>query len=290
MELRIEGLSKTYANGVKALDQVSLTVPRGMYGLLGQNGAGKSSLMRTIATLQDADAGSVLLGDLNVLVDKDAVRQRLGYLPQDFGVYPRINAVDMLNHLALLKGVTKAAERKALVDSMLQRVNLFEHRKKALTSYSGGMRQRFGIAQALIGNPQLLIVDEPTAGLDPGERNRFYNLLAEVGESVIVILSTHIVEDVLELCSKMAIIHQGRVLYEGGPEAAVNSLEGKIWQRRIPKAELKEMESQHRVISSKMVAGQPLVHVYSDSSPGEGFEPARPGLEDVFFSRIGGMV
>ena len=290
MELRIEGLSKTYANGVKALDQVSLSVPRGMYGLLGQNGAGKSTLMRTIATLQDADAGSVLLGDLNVLVDKDAVRQRLGYLPQDFGVYPRINAVDMLSHLALLKGVTKASERKALVDSMLQRVNLFEHRKKALTSYSGGMRQRFGIAQALIGNPQLLIVDEPTAGLDPGERNRFYNLLAEVGESVIVILSTHIVEDVLELCSKMAIIHQGRVLYEGGPEAAVNSLEGKIWQRRIPKAELKDMESQHRVISSKMVAGQPLVHVYSDSSPGEGFEPARPGLEDVFFSRIGGMV
>ncbi|MCX6608387.1 MAG: ABC transporter ATP-binding protein [Acidobacteria bacterium] len=290
MELRIEGLSKTYANGVKALDQVSLSVPRGMYGLLGQNGAGKSTLMRTIATLQDADAGSVLLGDLNVLVDKDAVRQRLGYLPQDFGVYPRINAVDMLSHLALLKGITKASERKALVDSMLQRVNLFEHRKKALTSYSGGMRQRFGIAQALIGNPQLLIVDEPTAGLDPGERNRFYNLLAEVGESVIVILSTHIVEDVLELCSKMAIIHQGRVLYEGGPEAAVSSLEGKIWQRRIPKAELKEIEKQHRVISSKMVAGQPLVHVYADSSPGDGFEPARPGLEDVFFSRIGGMV
>ena len=290
MELRIEGLSKTYANGVKALDRVSLSVPRGMYGLLGQNGAGKSTLMRTIATLQDADSGSVLLGDLNVLVDKDAVRQRLGYLPQDFGVYPRINAVDMLSHLALLKGITKASERKALVDSMLQRVNLFEHRKKALTSYSGGMRQRFGIAQALIGNPQLLIVDEPTAGLDPGERNRFYNLLAEVGESVIVILSTHIVEDVLELCSKMAIIHQGRVLYEGGPEAAVSSLEGKIWQRRIPKAELKEIEKQHRVISSKMVAGQPLVHVYADSSPGEGFEPARPGLEDVFFSRIGGLV
>ncbi len=290
MELRIEGLSKTYANGVKALDQVSLSVPRGMYGLLGQNGAGKSTLMRTIATLQDADSGSVLLGDLNVLIEKDAVRQRLGYLPQDFGVYPRINAVDMLSHLALLKGITKASERKALVDSMLQRVNLFEHRKKALTSYSGGMRQRFGIAQALIGNPQLLIVDEPTAGLDPGERNRFYNLLAEVGESVIVILSTHIVEDVLELCSKMAIIHQGRVLYEGGPEAAVSSLEGKIWQRRIPKAELKEIEQQHRVISSKMVAGQPLVHVYADSSPGEGFEPARPGLEDVFFSRIGGMV
>ncbi len=290
MELLIDRLSKTYANGVKALDEVSLSVPRGMYGLLGQNGAGKSTLMRTIATLQDADSGSVLLGDLNVLLDKDAVRQRLGYLPQDFGVYPRINAVDMLSHLALLKGITKASERKALVDSMLQRVNLFEHRKKALTSYSGGMRQRFGIAQALIGNPQLLIVDEPTAGLDPGERNRFYNLLAEVGESVIVILSTHIVEDVLELCSKMAIIHQGRVLYEGGPEAAVSSLEGKIWQRRIPKAALKEIEQQHRVISSKMVAGQPLVHVYADSSPGEGFEPARPGLEDVFFARIGGMV
>lgn len=289
MELVINGLSKTYANGVKALDNVALRVPKGMYGLLGQNGAGKSTLMRTIATLQDADSGSIQLGEIDVLKEKDAVRQRLGYLPQDFGVYPRINAVDMLDHLALLKGLVKASERRAMVDAMLQRVNLYEHRKKALASYSGGMRQRFGIAQALIGNPQLLIVDEPTAGLDPGERNRFYNLLAEVGESVIVILSTHIVEDVLELCSQMAIIHQGRVLYEGEPEAAVASLNGKIWQRRVPKAALAEIETTHRVISSKMVAGQPLVHIYAESSPGEGFTEATPGLEDVFFSRIGGL-
>jgi ABC-2 type transport system ATP-binding protein len=289
MELVIEELFKTYANGVKALDNVSLRVPKGMYGLLGQNGAGKSTLMRTIATLQDADAGSIRLDDLDVLREKDAVRRRLGYLPQDFGVYPRISALDMLDHLALLKGLVHPGERRAMVGTMLERVNLFDHRKKALASFSGGMRQRFGIAQALIGNPQLLIVDEPTAGLDPGERNRFYNLLAEVGENVIVILSTHIVEDVLELCSRMAIIHQGRVLYEGEPEAAVASLAGKIWQRRVPKAELAALEASHRVISSKMVAGQPLVHVYADASPGEEFAAAAPGLEDVFFARIGGL-
>ena len=287
MELRITNLSKTYANGVKALDDVSLTVPQGMYGLLGQNGAGKSTLMRTIATLQDADSGAVTLGDLDVLKDKDAVRQRLGYLPQDFGVYPRISAVDMLDHLALLKGVAARGERKSLVEAMLNKVNLYEHRKKALASYSGGMRQRFGIAQALIGNPRLLIVDEPTAGLDPGERNRFYNLLAEVGESVIVILSTHIVEDVLELCSKMAIIHKGRVLYEGGPEAAVESLEGKIYSRKIAKAELKDYETQYKVISNKMIAGRPLIHVYSETPLDGEFSVAHPTLEDVFFAKIG---
>ena len=287
MELRITNLSKTYANGVKALDDVSLTVPQGMYGLLGQNGAGKSTLMRTIATLQDADSGAVTLGDLDVLKDKDAVRQRLGYLPQDFGVYPRISAVDMLDHLALLKGVAARGERKSLVEAMLNKVNLYEHRKKALASYSGGMRQRFGIAQALIGNPRLLIVDEPTAGLDPGERNRFYNLLAEVGESVIVILSTHIVEDVLELCSKMAIIHKGRVLYEGGPEAAVESLEGKIYSRKIAKAALKDFETQYKVISNKMIAGRPLIHVYSETPLDGEFAAAHPTLEDVFFAKIG---
>ena len=290
MELRIANLSKTYSNGVKALDDVSLTVPQGMYGLLGQNGAGKSTLMRTIATLQEADSGSVQLGEIDVLKDKDAVRQRLGYLPQDFGVYPRISAADMLDHLALLKGVAKSGERKSLVEAMLVKVNLQDHRKKALSSFSGGMRQRFGIAQALIGNPKLLIVDEPTAGLDPGERNRFYNLLAEVGESVIVILSTHIVEDVLELCSKMAIIHKGRVLYEGEPEAAVESLEGKIYARKIAKAELKDFEQQFKVISSKMVGGRPLIHVYSDTGLDEGFTVTRPGLEDVFFAKINGMV
>jgi ABC-type multidrug transport system ATPase subunit len=246
--------------------------------------------MRTLATLQEADSGSATLGDLNVLTQKDEVRQLLGYLPQDFGVYPRVSALEMLDHLALLKGMTKASERKERVAAMLEKVNLFEHRKKALTSYSGGMRQRFGIAQALIGNPKLLIVDEPTAGLDPGERNRFYNLLAEVGESVIVILSTHIVEDVLELCSKMAIIHKGQVLYEGHPEDAVASLDGRIYSRRIPKAELEQYQSTYKVISNKMVAGQPLIHVYSPDSLPEGFVPAKPGLEDVFFAKIGGLV
>lgn len=290
MELRIENLSKTYANGVKALEDVTLTIPKGMYGLLGQNGAGKSTLMRTLATLQDADCGTARLGEIDLLRDKDAVRRILGYLPQDFGVYPRVSALEMLDHLAMLKGVVHRGERKALVEAMLEKVNLTEHRKKALTSFSGGMRQRFGIAQALLGNPKLLIVDEPTAGLDPGERNRFYNLLAEVGENVIVILSTHIVEDVLELCSKMAIIHKGRVLYEGAPDTAVESLAGKIYSRRITKAELGEFEKQYRVISSKLVAGQPLIHIHSEEPPGAGFMAAQPGLEDVFFAKIGGLV
>ena len=289
MELRVTGLSKTYGNGVKALDNVSLTVPQGMYGLLGQNGAGKSTLMRTIATLQEADAGDVHLGGTDVLKDKEGVRRQLGYLPQDFGVYPRISALDMLDHLALLKGLANAKQRKEVVEAMLNRVNLFQHRKKALSSFSGGMRQRFGIAQALIGNPKLLIVDEPTAGLDPGERNRFYNLLAEVGENVIVILSTHIVEDVMELCRKMAIIHQGRVLYEGAPDDAVNEIEGRIWERRIPKSEAAAYGERHKVISSKMVAGQPLIHVFADQAPEDGFTPARPDLEDVFFSKIAGL-
>ena len=289
MELSIQNLSKTYANGVKALDNVTLSIPQGMYGLLGQNGAGKSTLMRTIATLQDADSGSAMLGDIDVLRDHDAVRQRLGYLPQDFGVYPRISALDMLDHLALLKGVTNGGERKHLVAAMLNKVNLFEHRKKALASYSGGMRQRFGIGQALIGNPRLLIVDEPTAGLDPGERNRFYNLLAEVGENVIVILSTHIVEDVLELCSKMAIIHKGQVLYEGGPDAAVDALEGRIFSRKIAKADLPQFEIEYKVISNKMVAGRPLIHVFSEEPLDAEFAPVRPSLEDVFFAKIGGL-
>jgi ABC-2 type transport system ATP-binding protein len=289
MELRIDGLSKTYANGVKALDNVSLTVPQGMFGLLGQNGAGKSTLMRSIATLQEADSGSATLGGIDVLRDKDGVRRILGYLPQDFGVYPRVTAVEMLDHLALLKGVRQAKQRKELVEAMLQKVNLWEHRKKALTGYSGGMRQRFGIAQALLGDPKLLIVDEPTAGLDPGERNRFYNLLAEIGESVIVILSTHIVEDVMELCSKMAILHRGRVFYEGGPEDAVRSLDGKVYMRKIPKAELKDYEARYKVISSKMVAGQPLIHVFSEEPLGDGFALANASLEDVFFTRIGGL-
>src|SRR5712664_2063828 len=242
IQLRIENLSKTYKNGVKALDKVSLTIPAGMYGLLGPNGAGKSTLMRTLATLQEPDSGSAQLGDIDMLGQKDKVRRQLGYLPQEFGVYPRTSAEDMLDYIGLLKGLTNAPERKDAVGWMLKRCNLYDDRKKALTGFSGGMRQRFGIAQALIGNPQLLIVDEPTAGLDPGERNRFYNLLAEIGEQVIVILSTHIVEDVMDLCTNMAIIHNGQVLYQGKPDAAIQGLQGRIWQRSIEKSELPHYE------------------------------------------------
>jgi ABC-2 type transport system ATP-binding protein len=288
MELKIEGLSKTYANGVRALNDVSLTIPHGMYGLLGPNGAGKSTLMRTIATLQEADSGSMRLGEIDVLKQKDELRRQLGYLPQEFGVYPRISAQDMLDHLAILKGIGGSKGRKELVEAMLKRCNLYDVRKKSLTSFSGGMRQRFGIAQALIGNPQLLIVDEPTAGLDPGERNRFYNLLAEVGEQVIVILSTHIVEDVTDLCTKMAIIHEGRVLYEGKPDDAVAQLKDRVWQRSIAKAELPSYEQRYRVISTRLVGGRPHLHVLSAQSPEDGFTRSAPDLEDVFFTRIRG--
>jgi ABC-2 type transport system ATP-binding protein len=260
-----------------------------MYGLLGPNGAGKSTLMRTIATLQEPDSGQIGLGDMDVLREKDKVRRILGYLPQDFGVYPRISAQDMLDHLALLKGFVDRRERKQLVESLLARTNLMEVRKKALAGFSGGMRQRFGIAQALIGNPQLLIVDEPTAGLDPGERNRFYNLLSEIGENVIVILSTHIVEDVMELCTNMAIIHEGRVLFAGVPEDAVGTLAGKIWQKSIQKPEVSAYSQRYRVISSKLIAGRPLIHVFSSEPPGDGFQPVGADLEDVFFARISGL-
>jgi ABC-type multidrug transport system ATPase subunit len=288
MELKIQGLSKTYANGVKALDNVSLTIPRGMYGLLGPNGAGKSTLMRTLATLQEPDSGSATLGDLDILKQKEELRRRLGYLPQDFGVYPRISAEDMLNHIAVLKGVTNARERKDLVRTMLRRCNLEDVRKKALSGFSGGMRQRFGIAQALLGNPKLLIVDEPTAGLDPGERNRFYNLLSEIGEGVIVILSTHIVEDVMDLCTNMAIIHKGKVLYEGGPDAAIAQLSGKVWRRSIEKAELGAYEQKYHIISNRLVAGRPSLHVFSNEPLDSGFTSNVPDLEDVFFSKIQG--
>jgi ABC-type branched-subunit amino acid transport system ATPase component len=285
MELSIQNLSKTYPNGVQALKNVSLHIPTGMYGLLGPNGAGKSTLMRTLATLQDADGGSVTLGDIDVLKDKDAVRRVLGYLPQEFGVYPRMSALDMLDHFATLKGIP-TGQRKEVVHSLLQRVNLWDHRKKAVSSYSGGMRQRFGIAQALIGDPKLIIVDEPTAGLDPGERNRFYNLLSEIGENVIVILSTHIVDDVRELCSNMAIINGGEVKFAGEPDAALGELGGKIWEKVITKAEIETYEQNFKVISSKLVAGKPIIHILSEEDPGEGFRAASPGLEDVFFSKI----
>jgi ABC-type multidrug transport system ATPase subunit len=290
MELRIQNLSKTYKNGVKALDNVSLTIPCGMYGLLGPNGAGKSTLMRTLATLQEPDSGSVTMGDLDVLRQKEEVRKVLGYLPQEFGVYPRISAQDMLNHLAVLKGVSNSGERRDLVEAMLKRCNLYDDRKKALSGYSGGMRQRFGIAQALITNPKLLIVDEPTAGLDPGERNRFYNLLSEVGEQVIIILSTHIVEDVMDLCTKMAIINKGRVLYEGAPDSAIAELEGRIWKRSIAKTELAEYQKRFKVVSSKLVSGRPILHVYSEQSLDSGFVPSAPDLEDVFFAKINDWV
>ena len=290
MQLTIRNLSKTYPNGVRALHDVSLDIPTGMYGLLGPNGAGKSTLMRTLATLQDADSGSATLGDMDVLKDKDGVRRVLGYLPQEFGVYPRISALEMLDHLAVLKGIP-ASQRKGVVQALLQRVNLWDHRKKAVSSYSGGMRQRFGIAQALLGDPQLIIVDEPTAGLDPGERNRFYNLLSEIGENVIVILSTHIVEDVKELCSNMAIINDGQVLYAGAPDTALQGLEGKVWQKVITKAEIDDYQQRYgeRLISSKLVAGKPVIYVFADADPGDGFVPAEAGLEEVFFAKINGV-
>jgi len=288
MELKIQGLSKTYPNGVKALDNVSLTIPLGMYGLLGPNGAGKSTLMRTLATLQEPDAGTATLGDIDVLKQKEEVRRRLGYLPQDFGVYPRISAQDMLDHIALLKGIVNRKERKDIVAAMLQRCNLYDSRKKSLTSFSGGMRQRFGIAQALLGSPQLLIVDEPTAGLDPGERNRFYNLLAEIGEQVIVILSTHIVEDVMDLCTNMAIIHEGRVLFQGRPDEAIAQLKGKVWQRSITKTELPAFEGKYKIISSRLIGGRPFIHVLSEQALNSGFQPSTPDLEDVFFTKIRG--
>lgn len=285
MQLKIENLSKTYPGGVRALDRVTLTIPTGMFGLLGPNGAGKSTLMRILATLQNADSGSVRLGEIDVLGDRIGVRKILGYLPQEFGVYPRVSAVRLLTHLAALKGVgTNGRDRKLVVESLLERVNLSDVRDKAVSTYSGGMRQRFGIAQALLGDPRLLIVDEPTAGLDPGERNRFYNLLAEVGENIIVILSTHIVQDVKELCRNMAIIHQGKLLFQGAPSDGEQELAGRVWAKKMTKQELVERPWQYPILSTKLVAGAPYVRVYSESDPGYGFSPSEPDLEDVFFS------
>src|SRR5689334_8282716 len=289
MELRIENLSKHYPNGTQALQNVSLEIPLGMFGLLGPNGAGKSTLMRTLATLQEADSGKATLGSIDVLKQKDEVRRVLGYLPQEFGLYPKTSAEEMLTHFAALKGIQTGKERSEVVKNLLQQTNLYEHRRKPLGSLSGGMKQRFGIAQALLGNPRLIIVDEPTAGLDPGERNRFYNLLSDIGENVIVILSTHIVEDVMELCTSMAIIHHGKVLFSGAPAQAVKQLNGRIWQKSIPKSEVKACEQRYRVISSKLIGGQPLMHVYAEQNPEDGFQPVQPDLEDVFFTRISGI-
>jgi ABC-2 type transport system ATP-binding protein len=287
MALTITGLSKTYPNGVRALKDLSLSVGNNMFGLLGPNGAGKSSLMRTIATLQDPDSGSIDLDGLNVLKEKNAVRKVLGYLPQEFGVYPKMSAVDMLNHLAILKGVVVAGERKEMVEALLNQTNLWDSRKKALSTYSGGMKQRFGIAQALLANPRLIIVDEPTAGLDPAERNRFLNLLSSIGRDVTVILSTHIVDDVRELCSRMAIIASGEVLLEGSPNAALQALDGQIWSRVVPTDdELRALENEVHIVSTHLVGGQHEIRVFSATSPGPGFRAVASGLEDVYFLNL----
>lgn len=290
MILKIENLSKTYSNGVKALNDVSLTIPKGMFGLLGPNGAGKSTLMRIIATLQEPDSGSIMLGGLDVLKDKQELRQVLGYLPQEFGVYPKTSASDLLHHLAVLKGINNSKNRNEIVDALLQKVNLFEQRKKAVNSFSGGMRQRFGIAQCLLGNPQLIIVDEPTAGLDPGERNRFYNLLSEIGEQVIVILSTHIVQDVRELCSNMAVINNGQVLFAGTPDDGLGLIKNKVWAKQVDKIELDNYKKEFKVLSNKLVAGRPLIHVYADAKPNDSFVLAENTLEDVFFAKINEVI
>ena len=288
--LAIRDLTKTYANGVRALDGVTLDIPRGMFGLLGPNGAGKSSLMRTLATLQSADAGSVTLdgsdGAIDVLRDKDAVRRQLGYLPQDFGVYPKVSALDLLEHFAVLKGLTDRKQRREVVDGLLAQVNLWDARKRKLGTFSGGMRQRFGIAQALLGNPRLVIVDEPTAGLDPEERNRFLNLLAAIGEDVVVILSTHIVEDVTDLCPTMAIMNRGQVLLTGRPSDAIEALSQQVWRKQVTKETLSGYEAAHTVLSTRLVAGQPVIHVHSAERPEDGFVQIDPDLEDVYFQRL----
>ena len=286
MELQIRGVSKTYPNGVQALRNVTLTIPAGMYGLLGPNGAGKSTLMRMLATLQEPDQGSIRLGDIDVLNQKDRVRETLGYLPQEFGVFPKVSAEELLDHFALLKGIAGRRPRKEVVEALLRQVNLWEVRRQKLGGYSGGMKQRFGVAVALLGNPKLLIVDEPTAGLDPAERVRFLNLLSELGENSVVLLSTHIVEDVSELCTRMAIIDRGEILLEAEPLRAVDDIRGRIWRRVIAKTELADVEREHAVISTKLLGGRTVVHVYSETTPGAGFEPAEPDLEDVYFSTL----
>lgn len=285
-KLKIDNLSKTYANGVVALDNVSIEIENGMFGLLGPNGAGKSSLMRTLATLQEADSGTAMLDDIDIFNQPHELRKTLGYLPQEFGVYPKITAQQLLDHLSILKGITNTKERKELVKYLLNKVNLYDKRNKSVKGFSGGMKQRVGIAQALIGNPKLIIVDEPTAGLDPGERNRFYNLLADVGKDVIVILSTHIVDDIRELCTKMAIMNLGKIVYHGTPQNAINELNGKVYQKVVAREELQDYANNFSIISNKMVAGQPLIHIFSESNPAQGFEQVKPNLEDVFFSKI----
>lgn len=284
--LTIRNLSKTYDDGIQALKDVDLDIPKGMFGLLGPNGAGKTTLMRTIATLQEPDTGIIHMGELDVLRQKEEVRKILGYLPQEFGVYPRFSAEAMLNHFAILKGIVGAGERKELVSHILQITNLWGVRSQKLGTYSGGMRQRFGVAQALLGSPELIILDEPTAGLDPQERHRFLNLLSEIGENIVVILSTHIVEDVRELCSRMAIIDEGRMLLSGDPRAFASQLKGKIWQRAVEKHEVEIFQNSMTIISTRLLAGRPLIRIFSEAPPGDGFEPVTPDLEDVYFTAL----
>ncbi|NEU08051.1 ABC transporter ATP-binding protein [Flavihumibacter sp. R14] len=286
--LSIGNVSKTYANGVQALNNISLDIPAGMYGLLGPNGAGKSTLMRTIATLQEPDEGQIFLGDIDVVNQKEAVRQTLGYLPQEFGVYPKSSAEELLDYFAVLKGISNRAVRRETTEALLKQTNLWDKRKQKLGGFSGGMRQRFGVAVALLGNPRLLIVDEPTAGLDPAERVRFLNLLGELGENSVVILSTHIVEDVSELCTNMAIINKGQILLEARTLEAVAALKGRIWRKLIDKNILPAIDEEHQVISAKILSGRTMVHVYSPEMPGDGFEPVEPDLEDVYFSTMAG--
>nr|WP_298124839.1 ABC transporter ATP-binding protein [uncultured Pseudoxanthomonas sp.] len=290
MQLTLRDISKRYPNGVQALDKVSLTIPVGMYGLLGPNGAGKSTLMRILATLQEADGGSAMLGELDVLHAKDEVRKTLGYLPQEFGVYPQASAYALLDYFAVLKGLAAHGARREVVEALLQQVNLWDVRHQKLGGFSGGMRQRFGVAVALLGNPKLLIVDEPTAGLDPAERVRFLNLLSELGETSVVILSTHIVEDVSELCTRMAIINRGRILLEAEPMQAMDDIRGRIWRRVIAREELPAVQRDHGVISTTLLGGRTVVHVYATSSPGPGFEPTAPDLTDVYFSTMAGHI
>lgn len=286
MQLTISHVSKTYSNGLKALNDINLTISPGMFGLLGPNGAGKSTLMRTIATLQDPDAGSIMLGEINIVKQKEELRKMLGYLPQDFGFYPKVNGEDMLHHFAVLKGINNKAERKELCDALLQQTNLFEARKRNLSEYSGGMRQRFGIAQALLGNPKLIIVDEPTAGLDPAERNRFHNILSDLGENIIVILSTHIVEDIKNLCPRMVIMNRGQVLLDGKPSDTIRDMKNRIWSLVIDKSELDAYKEKYKIISAKIVEGRLLIHVKSDEVPDASFVAVEPDLEDVYFSNI----
>jgi ABC-type multidrug transport system ATPase subunit len=286
MELKIEGLSKRYGNGVRALHEVSLTIPAGMFGLLGPNGAGKSTLMRTIAGLQEADAGRVTLGEIDVLGQREELRRVLGYLPQEFGLYAKVSAIDLLDHLALLKGLRDRQRRGSVVEALLRKTNLWDARARSLGTFSGGMKQRFGIAQALIGDPRLIVVDEPTAGLDPEERVRFLNLLSEIGENVVVILSTHIVADVADLCRHMAIIHQGEVVATGDPLQLIAALQGRVWKKFVAKEDLAAFVAAHEVISTRRLAGKTLAHVHSATAPGEGFESSPPDLEDVYFHAI----